>query len=177
MEITLEDPGRFARIQRQMIGHGMLILLIGLLAGAGLLISLIGGLEVWVGKIVPIQIPGSSDAWVRLHLGEMLNAFFIILIALVLPVIRFDARRARRISWMVVGTGWANTIFYIAALFAPNRALTFGDNRFGEGNIASVIGALPPGIFAIVAVIAVSSLIHQAFIGIEQQTSLGLVRR
>src|SRR6516225_1348347 len=124
---TVVEPARaIQRTQRLMIAHGLFILFIGMVAGVGLLISLLGGLEVWPGRIVPIDVPGGSAAWGRLHLGQILNAFLIILTALALPVLDADARFARRLNWMVVGTGWANTAFYLAALFAPNRALTFG---------------------------------------------------
>jgi len=57
-------------LQRKMIGHAMLILLIGLLAGLGLLISLIGGLEIFPGKLVALPLPGSSSGWVRFHIGH-----------------------------------------------------------------------------------------------------------
>lgn len=148
--------------QRVMIAHGMLILLIGLFAGIGLLISRVGGLEVWPGRIVGIHVPGSPDAWVRLHLGQFLNAFLITLVALVLPLLEFSRQGEKRICWMLVGTGWANTIFYVAALFAPNRALTIGDNRLGHGNLASVIGLLPALVFAFVSIVAVAALARQA---------------
>lgn len=146
-----------------MIGHGMLILLIGLLAGAGLLVSLIGGLEMWPGKLLPVHLPGNSAAWVRFHIGQLLNAFLIILVALVLPVLGFASRAGRRIGWLIVGTGWANTLFYAAALFAPNRALTFGNNRLGDANLASLIGLVPGLVFAVVSIVAVVLLAGQSF--------------
>jgi hypothetical protein len=146
-----------------MIGHGMLILLIGLLAGIGLLISLIGGLEAWPGKLFPIALPGSSGAWVRFHMGQLLNAFLIVLVALMLPVLAFDYRDERRIGWFAVGIGWANTLFYAAALFAPNRALTFGSNRLGGASFASLIGLAPALVFAVVSVVVVAVLTRQAF--------------
>lgn len=146
-----------------MIGHGMLILLIGLLAGIGLLVSLIGGLEAWPGKLFAFDLPGSSSAWVRFHIGQLLNAFLIVLVALVLPVLEFEHGSERRIGWLTVGVGWANTFFYAAALFAPNRALTFGNNRLGDANFASLIGLAPALVFAVVSVVIVVALTRQAF--------------
>ena len=150
-------------VQRRMIGHGMLILLIGLLAGIGLLVSLIGGIEAWPGKLFPIGLPGDTSSWVRFHIGQLLNAFLIVLVALMLPVLGFDARGGQRIGWFTVCVGWANTLFYAAALFAPNRALTFGDNRLGNANLASLIGLAPVLVFAIVSVFVVVVLTRQAF--------------
>ncbi len=151
-------------LQKVMVGHGMLILLIGLFAGAGLLISLIGGLEIWPGRLVMLTLPGSSDGWVRFHLGQLLNAFLIILVALSLPVLGINPRKARFIGGWVIGIGWANTLFYAAALFAPNRALTFADNALGAANLASIIGLLPALVFAVVSILVVGVLARHAFV-------------
>ncbi len=150
-------------LRRSMVGHGALILLIGMLAGVGLLVSLLGGMEVWPGTIWPLHLPGATDAWVRTHLGGMLNGILIMVVALVLPVVGFDVSGARKISWMLVGTGWANTLFYWAALLSPNRALTFGDNRFGVTNLAAVLGLAPALLFTVVSIVAVAMLARQAF--------------
>ena len=150
-------------LQRQMIGHGMLILLIGMLAGIGLLVSLIGGLEMWPGKLLTVNLPGNSAAWVRFHIGQLLNAFMVVLVALVLPVLGVELRLARRLGWLTVGTGWANTLFYAAALFAPNRALTFGNNRLGDANLASLIGLVPGLVFAVISIVVVLVLVGQSF--------------
>lgn len=163
--------GQTESLQRRMIGHGMLILLIGMLAGIGLLVSLIGGLEAWPGRLLPIALPGDSEAWVRIHLGQLLNAFLIVLVALILPVLGFGEKAGRRIAWLTVGTGWANTIFYWAALFAPNRALTFADNRLGTANLASAIGLFPALLFAILSIAVVIVLAKQAFRGAAHPVS------
>src|SRR6267143_2166656 len=65
-------------IQRRMIGHAALILFIGMLAGFGLLVSLIGGIELIPGTVIPISIFGGTDAWVRAHTGGILNALLIL---------------------------------------------------------------------------------------------------
>jgi hypothetical protein len=161
MKSESQSPMRL--LQRWMIGHSMLILMIGLLAGVGLLVSLIGGLEIWPGKLASIEVPGHTDAWVRLHIGQLLNAFLIVLVALILPLLEFKPEAARRIGWLTVGIGWANTLFYAAALFAPNRALTFGNNRWGDANLASVIGLLPALVFTLISFVVVVMLARQAF--------------
>jgi hypothetical protein len=146
-----------------MIGHGALILLVGMFAGVGLLIGLLGGLELLPGRIVALQLPGNPGAWARAHVGGMLNGMLIMLVAVLLPALGFDEARSRRMAWMLAGTGWANTLFYWAALFAPNRALTFGDNKFGPSNLAAVIGLTPALVFVIVSIVAVIALAQQAF--------------
>ncbi|MGQ0622888.1 MAG: styrene-oxide isomerase StyC [Panacagrimonas sp.] len=149
--------------QKRMIGHGALILLIGMLAGIGLLVSLLGGIEVIPGTIIQVDIPGTSAGWVRAHIGSMLNGMLIILVALVIHAIGLAEETARNLRWMLIGTGYANTLFYAAALFAPNRALSFASNRLGTANLASIIGLAPALIFAVISLIAVFILMKSAF--------------
>jgi hypothetical protein len=150
-------------LHKKMVGHGALILLVGMFAGVGLLLGLLGGVELWPGHIVALDLPGNPGAWARTHVGGMLNGMLIMLVALLLGPLGFDELRSRRMFWMLTGTGWANTLFYWAALFAPNRALTFGDNRFGPSNIAALVGLTPALVFVIVSIVAVVMLARQAF--------------
>lgn len=155
----------FTALQKRMVGHGAAVLLVGMIAGTGLLISLLGGLELIPGTITQFSIPGNSGAWVRAHIGGMMNGFLIMLVAILLVPLGFAEGVARRMYWMIVGTGWANTLFYWAALFAPNRALSIASNQWGPSNLASVIGLVPALVFVVVAIIAVFTLMRQAFRG------------
>lgn len=141
-------------VQRRMVGHAALILLVAFGAGVGLLISRLGGLELFPGHITPVANAGDPETWVRAHVGGILNALLIIGIAAILPVLSCTVKTAGRLGWMLIGTGWANTLFYWAALFAPNRALTFGPNRFGESNWAAVVGLAPALAFVVISIIA-----------------------
>jgi hypothetical protein len=152
----------FTGLQRKMIGHGAVILLIGMCAGIGLLMSLLGGVELIPGSIVPLEVPGETDAWVRAHIGGMMNAFLIILVAVLISGLGFADKAAGRLGWMLIGTGWANTLFYWAALFAPNRAISFATNKFGPSNLASIVGLAPALAFAIISLIAVFMVARQA---------------
>lgn len=149
-------------IQVRMIGHAAVIMLVAFLAGGGLLASLLGGLELVPGTISPIEIFGQTDAWVRAHVGGMLNAIMIMVVALALPVLRFTEGGAGRIAVLLVGTGWANTLFYWAALLAPNRALSFGDNRYGEANWVAWLGLAPALVFTVLIFIAFALIARQA---------------
>ncbi|MDB5978179.1 MAG: putative rane protein [Nevskia sp.] len=153
----------FTVLQKKMMGHGALILFIGMLAGIGLLIGLLGGIELIPGQIIQFSIPGTTDAWVRTHIGGMMNGMLILLVAALLSGLGFAEAAAKRMSWMLVGTGWANTVFYWAALFAPNRALSFAGNKWGPSNLASIIGLAPALLFAVISLIAVFLLARQAF--------------
>lgn len=150
-------------LQRRMVAHGALVLLIAMLAGVGLLVSLLGGLEVWPGRLLPIDVPGHPAAWVRTHVGGILNALLVMVMALLLPGLGFADATARRIAAGLVGTAWANTLFYWAAMLAPNRALSFGDNRLGASNAAAVVGLLPALVFVVISLVAVAVVARQAW--------------
>ena len=149
--------------QRRMIGHGALILLGAMVAGCGLLVSLLGGIELWPGRITPLALGGDGEAWRHAHLGGLLNGLLLLGIALAMPVLRFAPGLARQLCWMMIGTGWANTLFYWAAIVAPNRALSFAANRFGESSLAGIIGLAPALLFVIVSMFATGLVVRQAF--------------
>jgi hypothetical protein len=154
---------KLSGVQKRMIGHGAVVMMIGMAAGTGLLISLLGGLELIPGSIIQFGIPGSSDAWVRAHIGGMMNGMLIMLVAVLAAALAVSDAVGSRLAWMLIGTGYANTLFYWAALLAPNRALSIADNRWGESNLASIIGLVPALVFVVIAFIAMFILMRQAF--------------
>lgn len=152
----------FTALQRRMIGHAALMLLVAMVAGVGLLVSVVGGLEIWPGHVLGIDMPSNPAGWVRTHVGGILNAMLVIVIALLIPGLGFAARPARRIAIFMVGTGWGNTLFYWAAMWAPNRALTFGDNRIGSASGIGLIGLAPALLFVFLSMAAVAMIAVQA---------------
>ena len=151
--------------QRRMVGHGAILMIIGLVAGFGLLMSLIGGFEVWPGSILSFDIPGDSGGWGRAHGGGIMNGLMVIIVALVMWGMAIEGVLAARLYWMFIGAGYANTIFYWGGMFAANRALTLGDNVFGETSIAGVIGLVPAFVFAFITLVATAMLARHAFRG------------
>jgi hypothetical protein len=149
--------------QRRMVAHGAIVILIALASGFGLVMSLIGGFEILPGTILQFDIPGDPRAWARAHAGGILNGLLVIAGALVTHAMALPQQTASRLYWMLVGTGYANTLFYWGALLAPNRALTFGSNRLGETNLAGILGFGPALVFAIVTMIAMVMLIRHGF--------------
>lgn len=146
--------------QRRMVAHGAIIILIALASGFGLVMSLIGGFEILPGTILEFELPGEPRAWARTHAGGLLNGLLVIAGALVVHAMSLPQQTASRLYWMLVGTGYANTLFYWGALFAPSRALTFGDNRLGETNLAGIVGFAPALVFAFVTMAAMVILIR-----------------
>jgi hypothetical protein len=150
-------------IARRLVAHAAVILLISMLAGVGLLMCVLGGVELWPGHILPVTMPSTPAGWVRTHVGGMLNAILMMVVALLMPGLAFADTQARRVANFLIGTGWANTLFYWAAMWAPNRALTFGDNRLGASNAWSVIGLAPALLFVFFSIVAVGMVARQAW--------------
>jgi hypothetical protein len=149
--------------QRHMVAHGAIVILIALAAGFGLVISLIGGFEVFPGTIIEFGFPGDPRAWARTHAGGIMNGLLVISGALVIHAMDLPRMTASRLFWMLVGTGYANTVFYWGALFAPSRAVSFGSNRLGETNLAGMLGFGPALVFAFITMIAMVMLIRHGF--------------
>jgi len=149
--------------QRRMVAHGAIVILIALFAGFGLVISLIGGFEVFPGTIIEFGFPGDPGAWARTHAGGIMNGLLVITGALVIHAMDLPQTTASRLFWMLVGTGYANTVFYWGALFAPSHAVTFGSNRLGQTNLAGILGFAPALVFAFITMIAMVTLIRHGF--------------
>ena len=149
--------------QRRMIGHGAIVMLIALFAGFGLVISLVGGLEVFPGTILSFTFPGETSAWARTHVGGLLNGMLVIVGALVIHAMDLPDKPASRLRWMLIGTGYANTAFYWGGMFAPSHAVTAGDNRLGDTNLAGVLGFLPAVVFMFLTIAAMVILVRQGF--------------
>ena len=147
-----------------MIGHGAIVLVLGLLAGFGLLMELIGGFEIVPTVVLPFDLPADSAAWARAHVGGIMNAMLVWLGAFVIFALGVSDRVGFHLYWMLVGTGYANTVFYYGGILAAeHRALTFGDNRLGETSIAGIIGLIPAFVFAFVTTIAAIIIAREAF--------------
>ena len=94
--------------------------------------------------------------------GEQVG-ILVILFALFLNAAKLPKRSSVQLYWMLVATGYGNTLFYWAGLFAPNRALTLGDNAFGESNLFAILGFLPAFTVALVLIVAMVIVIRWAF--------------
>jgi len=138
-------------LQRKMAGHAMLMIFCTLLFGMGLWMNLVGGFEVLPGHIVHFHVPGTPQTWRGAHVGPALNGMMVIGVAFVLPLLDFPDQTAARLGWIIVGEGWANTLFYLSANFNDNRSLTFGRNIYGPANLWSIIGLAPTVVFSMLS--------------------------
>ena len=152
------------RLQQITIGNGLLVVLAAMLAGIMLMISLLGGWEVWPGKVVPILVYGTSEGWVRAHSGGTMNGLLVMVIGLALPKLGLSAAMQRLTAYGFIFVAWGFTFFYWFGNAAANRGLTLGDNRLGETDAYGVLGF----VFAVLPVFLVIFLLVIAAKGILQ---------
>lgn len=126
--------------QKQLTGHALILLIIGLLAGFMLAFSLIGGLELLPSVFIGIPVFGTTEGWVRAHSGGIMNGLMLIAFAFILPHCGLDGARIRFYAKGIIFAGWANTVFYWTGNASGSRSLSFGDNVLGTSNIFGVIG-------------------------------------
>lgn len=138
--------------QKQLLGHAMYVLVIGLLAGFMLAFSLIGGLEILPTVFVDIAVFGTTEGWVRAHGGGIMNAIMMVAFAFALPQCNLAEGRAALYAKGIIFAGWSNTIFYWFGNASANRALSFSDNALGAANILGTFGYLVAVIAAFVTI-------------------------
>ena len=121
--------------------NGAGVMIVGLLAGFGWAFALLG--EVALSPI-PIVLadsfPGDPSNWRAVHTGCLMNGVMALAIAGVMGRFNLSEKEATRVAFCVIFAIWANTIFYIANLSAPNRSLSIGDNALGEASVMGAIG-------------------------------------
>lgn len=147
------------RMQRLMVGHGLLVVLVSMLAGFMLMFSLIGGFEIWPGTVLEFGVYGTSEGWVRAHSGGLTNGLLAIAVGLALPILRLSPRMERVMAYGFIYIAWSFTAFYWLGNAAANRSLTMGDSRLGEADLISVLGFLPglPSVFLVVVLLAIAA--------------------
>lgn len=137
--------------EKRMAGHGILMIFSTLLFGLGLWMNLVGGFEIIPGYILQFDVPGTPEGWSKAHIGPALNGMMVIAVAFTLPHLSFDEKREKLLGWIIIADGWSNVGFYFFSNFTENRGLTFGDNKFGEGDLFSFIALAPAYLFGVLA--------------------------
>ena len=140
--------------QRVVAGHGVLMILCTLLFGVVFWMSVLGGFEIIPGMMLEFDMPGTPEGWRKAHTGPALNGMMVLAVAVVLPMLTFEDRKTQILAWIVVADGWSNVAFYFFGNLAVNRGLSFGDNKFGEGDIFSTLALGPAYIFGVLAIVA-----------------------
>jgi len=87
------------KYQKLMIGNAFLVIVVSMFAGFMLGFGLIGGMEVYPGKIIEMPYYGTADGWARAHSGGLTNGLLIIAVALALPFIPLADRMRSVMTW------------------------------------------------------------------------------
>ncbi len=145
------------------ITNGMVVLLIGLIAGVMLIFSLLGAVTIWPLPVWDVTVAGSARGWQAAHVGGIMNGVMIGGIALLMQKLELTDNRAFWVGWGMIITGWANTIFYWAGNLSENRGLSVGQTPYGEGDIAGAIAFIGGGLGMLFTFIAVFILALAAF--------------
>ncbi len=150
------------QLGHRVILHGLVVLLIGLVAGVLLVFSLLDAVALWPLPAMEIAIPGSTRGWQAAHVGGIVNGVFMIAIAWLMGHLELDERSAAWTGWGAIIMGWGNTLFYWAGNFADNRGLSVGDTPYGAGDLAGALAYLGGGVGMIVTFAFVLVLIRAA---------------
>jgi len=154
------------RYQSLMIGHGAIILFLGLMSGYLFAFNLIEQIQLWpFPGSLDVRIPGDPARWRGAHTGNILNALMIIAAALSLPHLRLSGGAEKFVAWGMILTVWGNFGFYMLSAFgASGRGLTMAPNKFGGGDLMSQLNFLVAYPGAIIAPIALLMIARGAFV-------------
>jgi hypothetical protein len=143
-------------LQKTMIGNGLLVILAAMLAGFMLMFNLLGGMEVWPGKIIDFPMYGTAEGWVRAHTGGTLNGVLVIIVALALPKLNLGAFAQKFTAYGLIYCAWSFTLFYWLGNASSNRGLSMGASALGEPDVIGLIAFLPgvPSVFIVPIVMA-----------------------
>lgn len=145
------------RGRSRLLMHGAIIAVIGLLSGFGLVFVILESVTVWPLTIpTDAPFPGSERGWRVAHVAGVMNGLMMMIIGFALVHVLPGLRAQAWIVWGMVYTGWGNTIFFHCANVSTNRGLSAGTTRFGEADLAGMVGYLVGGSTIPFTVIAVS---------------------
>jgi len=149
--------------EQRMIGHGAAVVVVALVAGFGLLFTLLEQIQVWPMPALDVQIPGSVRGWQAAHVGGLLNGVMVAVFALCLGRVGLTAGRAKWVALGLIFTAWANTIFYWAGNWAPNRGLSGGANVHGEASAMGLLAYVPAATATVVTLACAAVISAAAF--------------
>jgi len=145
----------------RLIKHGAAAMLIALLAGFGLIWSMIGGASL---SPLPIffefDMPGTVEGWRIIHLGMLMNGMMAIALGAAVRFLTWAGSGAAWVSWGTVIAVWGNFCFYIFGMFAPNKGVTAGANALGEGTVFGLLAFFPALLGAVTLIIAVIAIMR-----------------
>jgi hypothetical protein len=156
------SPG-LDRLSYLVVGHGMVVLLIGLVAGVMLIFSLLDAVTLWPLPAWEVSVPGSTRGWQAAHVGGILNGVMMGGVALLMGRLPLTESGMNWVGWGMIIMGWGNTVFYWAGNLASNRGLSVVDTPFGEGDVFGALAFGGGGVAMVVTFVAIFILARGAF--------------
>ncbi len=135
-------PGR---LRAQMVFHGVLVFVLGLLAGFPYGQVITGGME------------GSERAWRMAHLEGVLNGMLVIAIAGAAPGLTLTPRQHVLLAWSLIGAGYGNVVASVIGAWTGERGLALGDSAANNLVFALFVAAIV-AVFAGLALTALGAL-------------------
>jgi|UniRef100_A0A8H7NQQ6 styrene-oxide isomerase len=149
-------------LRRTWIGHGILILTSGLVGGLLASTFILGGLEIYPGRFINFQLPGTESGWLKTHTGPISNSMMVIVLALGIPHLQLSDSEAEWAGWVITAAGWANVGFYFFANFSPNRGMAYGPSQIGPANVFSILALGPTFVTNLIALVTLVRLGYTA---------------
>jgi hypothetical protein len=144
-----------------LIRHGLAAILFSLVAGFILIFSMLGGASLSpIPILIEFSVPGSTSGWRAVHIGMMMNGIMAIALGCAMRTVYLNETQAFRVFMGTITAVWANCLFYVFGMFAPNRGLTLESNVLGEASLAGAIAFFPALIGAITLFYAVISMLR-----------------
>lgn len=143
-----------------LLKHGILVMIVGLIGGFGLAFSILDQISLSpIPIVIPYELPGTTEAWARIHSGCLMNGLMLILFAIVLPKFTLVGASVQRICLGFILIAWANTLFHIFGAFSPNRGLALSETPAGPANWASFVAYNPAVIAAVLLILILIKLL------------------
>ena len=144
------------QLQRTMLAHGLMVVLVAMFAGFMLMFNLLGGMEIWPNKIIEVPMYGTSEGWVRAHSGGIMNGVLVFVVGLALPKLNLGNFAQKFTAYGLIYCAWTFTIFYWLGNASSNRGLSIGPSALGEPDLVGLLAFLPglPSVFIVVIVLA-----------------------
>ncbi len=143
------------KLQRTMLAHGLMVVIVAMFAGFMLMFNLLGGMEIWPNKIISVPMYGTAEGWVRAHSGGILNGLLVFIVGLALPKLNLSELAQKFTAYGLIYCAWTFTIFYWLGNASSNRGLSMGASALGEPDLVGLIAFLPglPSVFIVVIVL------------------------
>jgi len=115
------------RWRSQLIAHGALVFLVGLLAGFAFAFFELHKIALWpLPGSIEVSLPGDVRGWRMAHLEGILNGLTLFAVGAILPSLILRERELAIVGWSLIVTAWGNSIASLLGPIFGGRGLEFG---------------------------------------------------